>query len=73
VGESEHGRHQRKHYSRYRHRPRQFRDLLGMIVAYNVLKRAPGQPNVPLLLTLGSRLGIRAIASRFPKVPCDAA
>jgi len=39
---------------------------LGTIVAYNVLsKRRAGAPEIPLFLTVGSPLGIRAISTRL--------
>jgi len=41
---------------------------LGTIVAYNVLsKRSENAPRVPLFLTLGSPLGIKAISARLQK------
>jgi hypothetical protein len=41
---------------------------LGTIVAYNVLSRlSRGAPEIPLFLTLGSPLGIRAIAAQLPR------
>ncbi len=40
---------------------------LGTIVAYNVVSvRAAASPSIPLFLTLGSPLGIKAISSRLP-------
>jgi hypothetical protein len=41
---------------------------LGTIVAYNVLSRlSSGAPEIPLFLTVGSPLGIRAIAAQLPR------
>jgi hypothetical protein len=40
---------------------------LGTIVAYNVLTRLSAAPEIPLFLTMGSPLGIRAVTARLHK------